>query len=97
MHCLLYSKLNDASIKQATITLTFSIAINGIIGYKFTLGIPFAGYINTITFPNWIGIISHRSIFYIYGFCTKTVKGGGLCDEGFNLINNMDATIFYLK
>ncbi len=96
MHCLLYSKLNDASIKQTTIALTFSMSTNGITGYKFTLGIPFSGYINGFS-VSWIGIVVQKSIYNIYGFYAQTIKGGGLCDEGFTIINNMNATIFYLK
>lgn len=88
--------VNDASIKQTTIALTFSMSINGITGYKFTLGIPFSGYINALS-ASWIGIVVQRSIYNIYGFYAKSIKGGGLCDEGFTIVNNMNATIFYLK
>ena len=87
---------SDASIKQTAITLTFNMSINGITGYKFTLGIPFSGYINALS-ASWIGIVLQRSIYNIYGFYAQSIKGGGLCDEGFTIINNMNATIFYLK
>lgn len=70
--------------------------IKGIKGYEFTLGIPFSGYVNAI-FASWIGIVMQKSIYNIYGFCAQTIKGGGLCDEGFVIMNNMNATIFYLK
>ena len=87
---------SDASIKQTTIALTFSMSIKGITGYKFTLGIPFSGYVNALS-ASWIGIVVQRSIYNIYGFYAQSIKGGGLCDEGFTIINNMNATIFYLK
>lgn len=95
MHCLLYFKLNDASIKKITIILTFSISVKGVTGYKFTLGIPFSGYVNAIS-ASWIGIVVQRSVYNIYGFYAQNIKGGGLCDEGFTIINNTNATIFYL-
>ena len=70
--------------------------IKGIKGYEFTLGIPFSGYVNAIS-ASWIGIVMQKSIYNIYGFYAQTIKGGGLCDEGFAIMNNMNATIFYLK
>lgn len=72
------------------------MSIKGITGYEFTYGIPFSGYINTLP-ASWIGIVVQRSIYNIYGFYAKSIKGGGLCDEGFTIINDMNATIFYLK
>lgn len=72
------------------------MGMNDITGYKFTLGIPFAGYVNNLS-ASWIGIVMQRSIYNIYGFYASSIKGGGLCDEGFNIMNNMNATIFYLK
>lgn len=68
----------------------------GIKGYEFTLGIPFSGYVNAFS-ASWIGIVMAGSIYNIYGFYAKTIKGDGLCDEGFAIINNTNATIFYLK
>ena len=68
----------------------------GIEGYEFTLGIPFSGYVN-LFYPSWIGIVMKGSIYNIYGFYAKTIKGEGLCDEGFAIMNNVNATIFYLK
>lgn len=94
MYCLLYSKLNDASIKQTAITLTFSGSLNGITGYKFTLGIPFAGYINR-GLIGWIGIYKQNSMYYIYGFYAATYKGGGAIED-FCIISNSTATIFYI-
>ena len=70
--------------------------VDGVTGYKFTLGIPFAGYVNNI-FASWIGIVMQKSIYNIYGFYAQTIRGGGLCDEGFTILNNINATIFYLK
>lgn len=68
----------------------------GIKGYEFTLGIPFSGYVNAFS-ASWIGIVMQLSIYNIYGFYAKTIKGDGLCDEGFAIMNNANATIFYLK
>lgn len=72
------------------------MSIKGITGYKFTLGIPFAGYVKISMIPSWIGISMQNSVYMIYGFYVSNIKGGGVCEEGFNIVSNIDATIFYL-
>ena len=71
------------------------MTIKGIFGYQFTLGIPFAGYIKNGILPCWIGIVTIKSIYYVYGFNASNISGERACSK-FNIISDMDATIFYI-
>lgn len=70
------------------------MTIEGVFGYQFALGIPFAGYIKNGILPCWIGIVTIKSIYYVYGFNASTISER-TCSE-FNIISDMDATIFYI-
>lgn len=72
------------------------MTIEGVFGYQFTLGIPFAGYIKNGILPCWIGIVTIKSIYYVYGFNASNIDGGKMTCSKFNIISDMDATIFYI-
>lgn len=99
MFILIYFILKDnydASIKQTTIALT----INKLgITDPFTLGVPFAGYVDQDSeidrpYPYWIGIVLTNTKYYIYGFYPRSIGSNTLTE--YSIVTNKNATIFYI-